>query len=118
VLWQPDFPSCECSTEIAAAMDWSLPYTLGVLKNWKMTPVYCQAILRYSQRIALDGMLAEAVDAKAKDLAFQRLAKLAERTAARQGEAVKPKLRTPTPPAETPEQLRARVRASLLRRSA
>jgi hypothetical protein len=83
-----------------------------------LTLVSCQAILRYDQRIALDGALAEAVDAKAQDLASQRLAKLAERTAARQSEAVKPKLRTPTPPAETPEQLRARVRASLLRRSA
>ena len=109
--------------QIAAVMDWPLPYTLGVLKNWKMTLVYCQAILRYDQRIALDGTLAEAVDAKAKDLAVQRLAKLAEHTAARRvakiaaSEAVKPKL-APTPPAETPEQLRARVRASLLRRSA
>jgi sRNA-binding protein len=60
--------------KIAAAMDWSLPYTLGVLKNWKMTPVYCQAILRYDQRIVLDGTLAEPVDAKAKDLAARRLA--------------------------------------------
>jgi sRNA-binding protein len=109
--------------EIAAVMDWPLPYTLGVLKSWKMTAVYCQAILRYDQRIALDGTLAEAVDAKAKDLAAKRFAELSERTAAKHvakttaGEVVKPKL-APTLPAETPEQLRARVRASLLRRSA
>src|SRR5271170_993599 len=31
--------------EIAAAMGWSLPYTLGVLGRWKMAPVYCQAVL-------------------------------------------------------------------------
>jgi sRNA-binding protein len=98
--------------EIAAAMDWSLPYTLGVLKNWKMAPVYCKAVISYDQRIALDGTLAEAVDANAKDLATKRLAELTDRNAAK-----KPKL-APTPPAETPEQLRARVRASLLRRSA
>jgi sRNA-binding protein len=109
--------------EIAAAMDWSLPYTVGVLKNWKMAPVYCKAVLSYDQRITLDGTLAEAVDAKAKDLAAKRLAELTERNAAKHvaktpaREVVKPKL-APAPPAETPEQLRARVRASLLRRSA
>jgi sRNA-binding protein len=109
--------------EIAVVMDWSLPYTLGVLKNWKMTPIYCQAILRYDQRIALDGTLAEGVDTKAKDLAAKRLAELTERKAAKHvaktsaREVVKPKP-APAPPAETPEQLRARVRASLLRRSA
>jgi sRNA-binding protein len=113
----------DAAREIAAVMDWPLPYSLGVLKNWKMTPVYCQAILRYDQRIALDGTLAEAVDAKAKDLAAKRLAELTGRTAAKHvakataTEAVKPKL-APTPPAETPEQLRVRVRASLLRRNA
>jgi sRNA-binding protein len=113
----------DATREIAAVMDWSLPYTLGVLKNWKMTPVYCQAILCYDQRIALDGTLAEPVDAKAKDLAARRLAELTERNAAKLAaktfarEVVKPKP-APAPPAETPEQLRARVRASLLRRSA
>jgi hypothetical protein len=30
--------------EIAAAMGWSLPYTLGVLGRWKMAEVYCQAV--------------------------------------------------------------------------
>jgi hypothetical protein len=41
--------------EIAAAMGWSLPYTLGVLGRWKMAEVYCQAVLCHDQRIALDG---------------------------------------------------------------
>src|SRR5476649_2476722 len=67
--------------EIAAAMDWSLPYTLGVLKSWKMAPVYCQAILCHDQRIALDGAPAETVDAAAKDLAAKQLARLAARKA-------------------------------------
>jgi len=109
--------------EIAAAMDWSLAYTLGVLKNWKMTPDYCKAVLNYDQRITLDGAPAEAVETKAKDLAAKRLAELGARKVAKQeaktatSEVVKPKL-APKPPAETPEQLRARVRASLLRRGA
>src|SRR5438270_348034 len=55
--------------EIAAVMDWPLPYTLGVLKSWKMASAYCQAVLCYDQRIALDGAPAEAVDTKARDLA-------------------------------------------------
>jgi sRNA-binding protein len=101
--------------EIAAAMGWSLPYTLGVLGHWKLSPVYCEAVLRHDQRIALDGATAEAVDAKAKDLAAKRLAQLAARNIGKARE-VKPKP-VPTPPTETPEQLRARVRASLLRRS-
>jgi hypothetical protein len=48
--------------EIAAAMGWSLPYTLGVLGRWKMAAVYCQAVLRHDQRIALDGSPAETVE--------------------------------------------------------
>jgi hypothetical protein len=31
--------------QVAAAMGWSLPYTLGVLGRWRMAPVYCQAVL-------------------------------------------------------------------------
>jgi sRNA-binding protein len=102
--------------EIAAAMGWSLPYTLGVLHNWKMAPVYCQAVLCHDQRIALDGAPAEALDAEAKDLAAKRLAQLAARKTAKK--VAKPAVCAPTPPPETPEQLRARVRAALLRRSA
>ena len=33
----------DATREIAAAMGWSLPYTLGVLSRWKMAPVYCQS---------------------------------------------------------------------------
>jgi sRNA-binding protein len=107
--------------EIAAAMSWPLPYTLGVLRSWKMTTAYCQAILCYDQRIALDGAPAEAVDAKAKDLAAEQLAagKTLGKAARTEAPAiVKPKPAPTARSAETPEQLRARVRASLLRESA
>jgi outer membrane biosynthesis protein TonB len=173
------------SREIAAAMGWSLPYTLGVLGIWKLAAFYCRAILAHDQRITLDGASAETVDAEAKDLATKRLAELTARKApkkpatgpkpavataeqAPKEEAVtapepalekppekpkpaadkakpkkvaaaakpvakpKPAPQKAPPPAaakpvpappvetvpETPEQLRARVRAALLRRSA
>jgi hypothetical protein len=70
--------------EIAAAMGWSVPYTLGVLAPWKMAPVYCRAVLAHDHRIALDGTPTEPVDAKAKDSATKRLAHLAARHAAKQ----------------------------------
>jgi sRNA-binding protein len=113
--------------QVAAAMGWSLPYTLGVLGRWKMAAVYTQAVLSYDQRIALDGTPAETVDAEAKDLATKRLAELAARKAAKKSaNATAPAVVKPTPapapptetPHATPEQLRARVRALLLRRSA
>jgi sRNA-binding protein len=109
--------------EIAAAMGWSLPYTLGVLVGWKMAPVYCKAVLCYDQRFALDGSPAEMIDAEAKDLATKQLARLAARETAKKATkaaapaAVKPKPDT-LPPTAAPEQLRGRVRASLLRRRA
>jgi hypothetical protein len=109
--------------EIAATMGWPLPYTLGLLGRWKMAPVYCEAVLRYDQRIALDGAPAEAVDTKAKDLAAKRLAELADLAVRKATKAAAPAAvveqnAAPAAPAETPEQLRARVRASLLRRTA
>jgi sRNA-binding protein len=109
--------------QIAAAMGWSLPSTLGVLTRWKMAAVYCQAVLSYDQRIGLDGSPAETVDAEAKELATKQLAQLATRKAAKKAAetaraaVVKPKP-APTRPTETPEQLRDRVRAGLLRRRA
>jgi sRNA-binding protein len=113
--------------EIAAEMSWSIPYTLGVLVSWKMAPAYCEAVLRYDQRVALDGSLAEAIDAEAKELAAEQLARLAAReTAKKATKAVAPAVVKPKPaatpptktPPETPDQLRGRVRASLLRRRA
>jgi sRNA-binding protein len=109
--------------EIAAAMGWSLPYTLGVLVGWKMAPAYCEAVLCYDQRFALDGSPAETIDAEAKDLATKQLARLAAReTAKKSVKAAVPAVVEPKPdplsPTVTPDQLRARVRASLSRRSA
>jgi len=113
--------------EIAAAMGWSRPYTLGVLGRWKMASVYCQAVLCHDPRITLDGAPAEPVGAEAKDLPAKQLARLRSRKAmtkaakAAAPAAVKPppgpNLPIETPP-KTPEQLRSRVRAALLRRSA
>jgi sRNA-binding protein len=108
--------------EIGAAMDWSLPYTLGVLFGWKMAPAYCQAVVGYDQRIALDGAPSEPVGAEAKDRATKQLAQLAARQASKKAaNAVAPGVVKPKPAPstnETPDQLRGRVRASLLRRSA
>ena len=56
-------------------MGWSVQYTLGVLRPWKMAPFYCRAVLSHDQRITLDGDLAETVDAAAKELAAKVLAK-------------------------------------------
>src|SRR5271166_5506837 len=73
--------------QVAAAMGWSLPYTLGVLTRWKMAAVYCQAVLSHDQRIGLDGAPAEKVDAEAQDLATKQLAQLAARKATKKAEA-------------------------------
>jgi hypothetical protein len=103
--------------QIAEAMGWTISYRRGVLTPWKMSAVYCQAVLAHDQRIALDGTPA-ALDTKAKDSATKRLAHLAARHAAKQAAApakAKPK---PAPPIETPPPLRDRVRAGLLRRRA
>jgi hypothetical protein len=45
--------------QIAAAMGWSVQYTLGVLRPWKMAPFYCRAVLSHDRRITLDGTPAE-----------------------------------------------------------
>ena len=117
----------DATREIAAAMGWSLPYTLGVLSRWKMAPVYCQAVLCHDRRIGLDGSPAEMVEAKAKDLATKHLARRAEGKAAKKAAksvaptGVKSKTGSAPPPAappEKPKQLRDLVRASLLRRRA
>jgi sRNA-binding protein len=109
--------------EIATAMGWSIPYTLGVLSRWKMAPDYCEAVLAYDRRIGLDGAPAEEVSAEAKELASKQLARRAAKKTAGASvpsevtpEAAAAPRRETTP--LTPEQLRARVRAGLLRRSA
>ncbi|MFL5256584.1 MAG: ProQ/FINO family protein, partial [Rhodopila sp.] len=40
---------------IAAALDWSHPYTRAVLRTWKLRPAYCHAVLAHSVRFDLEG---------------------------------------------------------------
>ena len=61
--------------QIAEAMGWSVQYTLGVLRPWKMAPFYCRAVLSHDRRITLDGTPAETLDAGAKELAAKVLAR-------------------------------------------
>src|SRR6516164_8483910 len=100
---------------ITATMGWSTGYTRGVLFGWKMTAAYCRAVLLHDQRTALDGTPAEPVDAKAKDLAAQRLAQIAAKAAKKAAVMAKPK---PAAPLAAPAPLRDQVRAALLRRGA
>jgi sRNA-binding protein len=69
--------------QIAEAMGRTISYTRGALTPWKMSAVYCQAVLAHDQRIALDGTPAELVDAEARDQATKRLAHLAPRSTQR-----------------------------------
>ena len=104
--------------EIAATMNWSLPYTLGVLARWKMSSAYCKSVLAHEHRIGLDGSTAEPIDTKAKDLAAKQLERLAAREPAKAAEPVPMKRKSAERPPVTPEQLRARIRTSLMRRKA
>src|SRR6516162_7298839 len=81
----------------------------------EMTAAYCRAVLLHDQRTALDGTPAEPVDAKAKDLAAQRLAQIAAKAAKKAAVMAKPK---PAAPLAAPPPLRDHVRAALLRRGA
>jgi hypothetical protein len=95
----------DAAGEIAAAMGWSLPYTLGVLAPWKMAAAYCRAVLAYDHRITLDGAPAEPVDARAKDSATLRLVWIAARSGMKQAPPTKakPKPKPATkPPPEKP----------------
>src|SRR5215208_2960698 len=40
---------------LAAALDWSRPYTRAVLRTWKLRPAYCHAVLAHPVRFDLDG---------------------------------------------------------------
>ena len=60
---------------IAAALDWSRPYTRAVLRTWKLRPAYCRAVLEHSVRFDLDGNPTDQpVDEDARTLAKIRLA--------------------------------------------
>jgi hypothetical protein len=102
--------------EIASAMGWSLPYTLGVLARWKMAPAY----LYLPKNIASPSTVRRPRRSTPKRRTWWPSG--AERETA--NEPAKPAAPVPveSKPAETspetPEQLRARVRASLMRRRA
>jgi sRNA-binding protein len=61
---------------IAAALDWSRPYTRAVLRTWKLRPAYCRAVLDYPVRFDLDGNPTDQlVDEDARTLARTRLSR-------------------------------------------
>ena len=60
---------------IAAALDWSRPYTRAVLRTWKLRPAYCRAVLEHPVRFDLDGNPTDQpVDEDARTMAKTRLA--------------------------------------------
>jgi sRNA-binding protein len=83
-----------------------------------MSSAYCKSVLAHEHRIGLDGSTAEPIDAKAKDLAAKQLERLAARETAKAAEPVPMKRKSAERRSETPEQLRARIRTSLMRRKA
>src|SRR4051812_40026673 len=48
---------------IAAALDWSHPYTRAVLRTWKLRPAYCHAVLTHPVRFDLDANPTERLSA-------------------------------------------------------
>lgn len=61
-------------------MGWSAPYANGVLSAWKNRTAYCNAVLRFDERLNIDGSLsAERVDDDARETAKGRLAWIAQR---------------------------------------
>ena len=65
---------------LSAEFGWSLPYTKGVLLVWKQRTAYCNAVLRYDDRIDLDGAPSgQQVGDQARLDAHGTLATIAER---------------------------------------
>jgi sRNA-binding protein len=65
---------------IAAALDWSRPYTRAVLRTWKLRPAYCNAILTHPVRFDLDGNPTDQpIDEDTRTQAKARLATWANR---------------------------------------
>src|SRR3954466_4931158 len=60
---------------IAAALEWSHPYTRAVLRTWKLRPAYCHAVLAHPVRFDLDGNPTDQpVGEDARTMATSRLA--------------------------------------------
>jgi sRNA-binding protein len=132
-------PLAAATAAIAQAMGWDPSFTHGILAVWKSRASYCKAVLCYNERINLDGSPSGVmVDDKARAMATAQLAaiKAKRQKQAAEPAAVKapvepvppikpPKASPPPPPPpppmivlETPEQIRAHLRASLLKRRA
>jgi hypothetical protein len=125
---------------IADTFGWSLAYTRGLLQRWKSRDAYCEAVLAHPKRFTLDGLESgEEVDdnarTKATEVIERRKAKRQQEALAAAKPAPAPTLATPAtaiveaaPIATEPvvpavgkivgDELRARVRASLMRRRA
>jgi sRNA-binding protein len=89
---------------IAAALDWSRPYTRAVLRTWKLRPAYCRAVLDHPVRFDLDGNPTEQpVGEDARTMAKTRLDTRASKR--RQPAPRKPPggSTTATSPAQTPD---------------
>lgn len=66
--------------EIGAALGYSSYYIRGALRRYVMSGKYCHAVLRYDDRVGLDGEpCGERIDEAARTLARIRLAKLKHR---------------------------------------
>jgi sRNA-binding protein len=67
---------------LVEAFGWSPPYARAVLMVLKLRPAYCQAVLRNTHRINLDGSASdEEIDDTARAMAKERLEKIAARRA-------------------------------------
>jgi sRNA-binding protein len=67
---------------VVEAFGWTSPYARAVLMVWKVRPAYCQAILRNTHRINLDGSASdEEIDDEARAMAKERLEKITARRA-------------------------------------
>jgi sRNA-binding protein len=131
-------PLANVVTPVAEAMGWTGSFTHGILKGWKLRAAYCRAVLQHKERVNLDGTPSgETVDDEARQLATARLAAIKARNERRDAAAAakrvtpaaeskpQPPPSEPEPPPapvavvlETPEQIRAHLRASLLKRRA
>jgi sRNA-binding protein len=67
-----------CIAVLASEFGWSHGYARAVLMVWKLRDTYCQAVLRYAQRIDLDGTVSsEDVDDEARQHAQEQLDRIA-----------------------------------------
>jgi sRNA-binding protein len=75
-------PLVNVMAELQEAFGWSPAYAKGVLSVWKARESYCRAVLRYPNRVGLDGSPTEkTVDEKARAMASARLEQIAGKKA-------------------------------------